>query len=135
MTTMNDNFIDKEITDHEFDKWLSNQLKDEMISPPEDFTSKVMTKLEMPRQNGQIDPLMLLILVAFLLVNGGLLAFPYILSEEWLQKISGMFLLETYTQISSANIIISAVVAIGLLFVGLDFLLSKRFGGPTINIA
>lgn len=132
---MNDNFIDKEISDEEFDKWLSSQLKDDMVSPPEDFTSKVITKLESHGQSGHIDPLLLLILIGVLLVNGGLLTFPYLLSDEWLQKISGLFLLETYTQVSSANLVISAIVAIGLLFVGLDYILSRRFGGSSINIS
>ncbi|PKP39078.1 MAG: hypothetical protein CVT98_03395 [Bacteroidetes bacterium HGW-Bacteroidetes-15] len=132
---MNDDFLNEELSDAEFDKWLGTQLKSDLVEPPEDFTSKVMMKLDVQPQKGRIDPIMLLILVGILIVNGSLVAFPYILTEKWLLKVSNLFLLETYTSLVSANLIIAATIAVGLLFVGLDFLLSKRFGGTDINIA
>lgn len=131
---MNDNFIDREISDEEFEKWLSTQLKDNLLSPPEEFTSKVVAKLEKPTKNGQIDPSMLIVLIVILMINGILLAFPYFLNDDLTNRISRFFLLETQNQLSSASNVIIAVVMIGLLFVGLDFLLSKRFGGFKVSV-
>lgn len=132
---MNDNFLNKELSDTEFDQWLGIQLKSNLVEPPLDFTSKVMMKLDINTQKGRIDPIMLLILVGILIVNGSLVAIPYIFTEKVLLKVSSLFLFETYTSLVSVNLIIAATIGIGLLFVGLDFLLSKRFGGSNINIA
>lgn len=131
---MNDNFIDREISDEEFDKWLSSQLKDNLLAPPEEFTSKVIAKLDKPSTNGQIDPSMLIVLVVILMINGILLAFPYFLNDDLTNRISRFFLLETYNQLSSVSNVIIAFVGIGLLFVGIDFLLSKRFGGFNVSV-
>lgn len=132
---MDDNFLNKELSDTEFDQWLGIQLKSNLVEPPLDFTSKVMMKLDINTQKGRIDPIMLLILVGILIVNGSLVAIPYIFTEKVLLKVSSLFLFETYTSLVSVNLIIAATIGIGLLFVGLDFLLSKRFGGSNINIA
>jgi hypothetical protein len=127
--------LTEDIADDEFDNWLGTQLKSNMIEPPEDFSSKVMMKLESPTKNGHIDPIMRLILVGILIVNGSLVAFPYILTDKWLLKVSSLFLFETYTSLVSANLIIAATIAVGLLFVGFDFMLSKKFGNSNITIA
>lgn len=135
MVTMKDNFLSDKTTDAEFDGWLATQLKSSRVSAPEDIASKVITKLDTPPLKGHIDPLMLIILFGILTINVALLAFPYIIPAEWIQKVSGLFVFETYARLSSIKDIINAIVVVGMLFVGIDFLLSKKFGGKNITIA
>lgn len=135
MRTMKDDFLHDETTDAEFEKWLAAQLKNSMVTPPEDLASKVIMKIDMPRSKGHIDPLMISILVGVLMINVGLLAFPHIIPSEWIQRVSTLFMLETYATLSSVNMVIAAVVATGFLFVGIDYLLSRKFGSNNITIA
>jgi hypothetical protein len=132
---MKDDFLHDETTDAEFDKWLAAQLKNSMVTPPEYLASKVVMKLDMPRSKGHIDPLMISILVGVLMINLVLLAFPHIIPSEWLQKLPSLLMLDTFATLSSVNSVIAAVVAVGLVFVGIDFVLSRKFGSNNITIA
>jgi len=64
----------------------------------------------------------------------GLLVSPHIISACWIQKVSGLFMLETYSRFLSIKDIFKAIVVAGLLFMATDFLLSKMFGRNNITI-
>jgi hypothetical protein len=132
---MNDDFLNDDFADAEFDKWLAHQLKSTMVSAPEDFSSKVLIKLESPAKKGSIDPVMLFILFGILVVNVIFIAYPYILTEKWVLKISSLLFFESPTSLPSANIIIAVTTVVGLMFVGLDYMLSKKFGNSNVIIA
>lgn len=135
MRTMKDDFLHDETTDAEFDKWLAAQLKNSMVTPPEDLASKVMIKFDKAQPKGHIDPLMISILVGMLTINVGLQIFPYLIPAGWVPKVSSLFMLEIFPALSLVNIVIAAVVATGFLFVGFDYLLSRKFGSNNITIA
>jgi hypothetical protein len=132
---MDDNIIKNQISDDELDKLLGSHFKDSLVEPPIGFTNGVMSKLSAQKQGGQFDPIMLIVLLTILIINALVIALPYILPNQWLQKVANVFQIATFSSISSVSLYLVSAVLLGIVFVVLDFFLSRRLESSDTTFA
>lgn len=71
-----------------FDKWLAEQLKENMVEPPANFTSKILDGVEGKRINGNGETLWIIILLAVSLFMALAIIFVYLLPPDFFRTIS-----------------------------------------------
>ena len=112
----------------EFDKWLSNQLKESVVSPPKNFTNKVMATLQSNEIKPNNDPFLIIILSSLSIILAIIVCVIFIIPNDWFIKNGLSFISQWFNNIWLIVIYITLALIMGVGFMGLDQLFEKKIG-------
>lgn len=110
----------------EFDKWLSQELNDSAVKAPENLTGNIINQLDIIEPKAHIDPALVIASFVFATVGILMVVIPQFMPQYLLEQIENIFNI-SLNSLPKSLTFINTGLAIGLVFIGFDYLLNRIF--------
>lgn len=130
----NELYKNMEMPNDVFDKWLAEQLKENVVEPPANFTSKVLAGIEGKSTNGNSESIWIIILLTVSLFMAIAISAAYLIPAEYFRKINLQNIIEITGSIKKI-VLFGTLALLGVsFFYGIDNFFENRYRNNNVAI-
>lgn len=109
-----------------FDEWLSQELKASAVKAPDSLSENIINQLDIIEPKAHIDPALVIATLLFATVGILIVVIPQFMPQYLLEQIESIFNI-SLNSLPKSLTFINTGLAMGLVFIGFDYLLNRIF--------